>query len=60
MIISDSMDVVHLVIDSDSCVDFGRPILINQLKTGDILVEMGFCARFRDLPLSSQLSPSNY
>jgi hypothetical protein len=42
VIISGSMDVVDPVIDPNSGENFGRPILINQLKTGDILGEMGF------------------
>ncbi|MGD8991054.1 MAG: MMPL family transporter [Desulfobacterales bacterium] len=42
VIISGSMDVVDPLIDPDTGENFGRPILINQLKTGDILGEMGF------------------
>ncbi|MGD8961525.1 MAG: MMPL family transporter [Desulfobacterales bacterium] len=42
VIISGSMDVVDPVIDPDTGENFSRPILINQLKTGDILGEMGF------------------
>ncbi|MGD8343375.1 MAG: MMPL family transporter [Desulfobacterales bacterium] len=42
VIISGSMDVVDPVIDPNTAENVGRPILINQLKTGDILGEMGF------------------
>ena len=42
VVISGSMDVVDPVIDPDTGENFSRPILINQLKTGDILGEMGF------------------
>jgi predicted RND superfamily exporter protein len=50
VIISGSMDVVDPVIDPNTGENFSRPILINQLKTGDILGEMGF---LRSVPRSA-------
>jgi predicted RND superfamily exporter protein/CRP-like cAMP-binding protein len=41
-IISGEMDVFDPIIDDDSSREFGRRVLINQLKTGDVLGEMGF------------------
>jgi uncharacterized protein len=42
VIISGSVDIVDSVTDPKTGENLGNPILINQLKTGDVLGEMGF------------------
>jgi hydrophobe/amphiphile efflux-3 (HAE3) family protein len=50
VIISGAMDVVDPVTDRETGETFGNPVLINQLKTGDVLGEMGF---LRSVPRSA-------
>jgi hypothetical protein len=50
VIISGAMDVVDSVTDPETGENFGNPVLINQLKTGDVLGEMGF---LRSVPRSA-------
>jgi hypothetical protein len=42
VIISGSVDIVDPVTDPETGENLGNPILINQLKTGDVLGEVGF------------------
>jgi hypothetical protein len=50
VIISGAMDVVDPVTDPDTGEIFAKPVLINQLKAGDVLGEMGF---LRSVPRSA-------
>ena len=50
VIISGSMDIVDSATDSKTGQNFGNPILINQLKTGDVVGELGF---LRSVPRSA-------
>ena len=42
VIISGTMDIVDSVADPETGHNLGNPILINQLKTGDVVGELGF------------------
>jgi len=49
-LISGAVDIVDPVTDPKTGENFGNPILINQLKTGDVVGELGF---LRSVPRSA-------